>query len=108
MSKTVQDNENVIDRTPNTDKRAANRKPSMFKVLFLNDDFTTMQFVIEMLEKHFNHTYDDAHSIMLQVHRKGIGVAGVYQLDVAETKAMVVIEEARLNKFPLQTAVDQV
>jgi len=108
MSKPVQYNENVIDRTPITDKRAANRKPSMFKVLFLNDDLTTMQFVIEMLEKHFNHTYDDAHSIMLQVHRTGIAVAGVYPLDVADTKAMAVIEEARFNKFPLQTAVDHV
>ncbi len=83
------------------------RRPSLYKVLLLNDDYTPMDFVVMILEKFFAKSTGDATRIMLDVHHKGEGVCGLYSRDVAETKAMQVIEQARLNQHPLQCRVEK-
>lgn len=75
--------------------------PKQFEVLLLNDDYTTMDFVIEILQKFFNKQNDDAIQIMLKVHTEGEGVCGVYSFDIAQTKITQVITYARKNEQPL-------
>jgi len=82
------------------EKRTVQR-PKPWKVLLHNDDFTTMQFVIDVLVQHFDKSPAEAIHVMLQVHRKGIGVAGVYPRDLAETKVVEVTAEARAHQMPL-------
>ncbi len=77
------------------------RKPRRFKVLLHNDDYTTMDFVIEVLIRHFRKAPAEATKIMLQVHHQGIGVAGVYPKETAETKIAEVTDEARAQGMPL-------
>ncbi len=83
------------------------KKPSLYKVLMLNDDYTPMEFVIEVLEKFFNKGREEATQIMLHVHQKGIGICGVYTYDVAETKAMQVTNYARKFEHPLQMQLEK-
>ena len=78
----------------------------MFKVLLHNDDYTTMEFVVEILMYVFHKTVDDATRIMLNVHQKGIGVCGVYTHDVAETKVETVHRLARENGHPLKCTME--
>jgi ATP-dependent Clp protease adaptor protein ClpS len=75
--------------------------PRRYKVIFHNDDYTTQEFVIYVLERHFHKSETEARHIMLTVHHKGLAVAGVYTKDVAETKAQQVMDEARENGMPL-------
>ena len=82
------------------EKRKVER-PKPWKVLLHNDDFTTMQFVIDILVQHFEKSPAEAIHVMLQVHRKGIGVAGVYPRDMAETKVAEVTAEAQAHEMPL-------
>lgn len=91
-----------------SDTAVANRTklPKKYKVLLLNDDFTPMDFVIQVLQKFFNKTQEQATEIMLQVHHKGVGIAGVYTLEIAEMKAMQSNQFARLNKYPLKTTIE--
>jgi ATP-dependent Clp protease adaptor protein ClpS len=77
------------------------KKPRPWRVILHNDDYTTMAFVIHVLQSHFGKTAAEATHVMLQVHHKGSGVAGIYPRDVAETKVEVVTEEARANGMPL-------
>jgi len=77
------------------------KRPRRFKVLIHNDDFTTMEFVVEVLMAHFQKPPAEATHIMLQVHHKGVGVAGVYPHDLAETKVAEVTAFARENGMPL-------
>jgi ATP-dependent Clp protease adaptor protein ClpS len=77
------------------------RRPQRFKVLLHNDDYTSMEFVVRVLIEHFHKPPAEATHVMLQVHHKGIGVAGVYPRDVAETKVAEVTAEARANGMPL-------
>jgi ATP-dependent Clp protease adaptor protein ClpS len=97
----------MAERTPKGDlkERAKShtqtRTPRQWKVLLHNDDFTTMEFVVEILIKHFQKSSAEATHVMLQIHRKGSGVAGVYPRDVAETKVSVVTREARDQEMPL-------
>jgi ATP-dependent Clp protease adaptor protein ClpS len=77
------------------------KRPPRYKVLLHNDDFTTMEFVVMILKKHFNKTLDEANAIMLKVHHDGIGICGVYTREVAETKVEKVKNEAKQNGFPL-------
>ncbi|HEU4452921.1 MAG TPA: ATP-dependent Clp protease adaptor ClpS [Longimicrobium sp.] len=89
-----------------TRERPKTRRPSMYRVLLHNDDFTTMEFVIEILVQHFEKTVTEATRIMLQVHQAGIGVAGIYTRDEAETRITIVIDAARDQGYPLQMSME--
>jgi ATP-dependent Clp protease adaptor protein ClpS len=82
-------------------ERPKTRKPSLFRVLLHNDDFTTMEFVVEVLVRHFDHTPTGAAAIMLQVHHLGVGVAGTYTRDEAETRIDRVTVDAQAAGYPL-------
>lgn len=83
------------------------KKPPMYKVLILNDDFTPMEFVVFVLERFFHKSRQEATRIMLHVHRKGIGVCGVFTYEVAETKVTQVVDFARQNQHPLQCTMEK-
>ena len=87
--------------------RPKTKKPSLYKVLLLNDDYTPMEFVVHILERFFNKNRDDAFQIMLHVHRQGVGVCGVFTYEVAETKVTQVIEFARRHEHPLQCTMEK-
>ncbi|HEX5716452.1 MAG TPA: ATP-dependent Clp protease adaptor ClpS [Thermoanaerobaculia bacterium] len=84
------------------EERKKTRRPRRWKVLIYNDDFTTMDFVVYVLIKHFRKPPAEATHIMLQVHHKGVGVAGIYPRDVAETKVAEVVAEAQEHGMPLR------
>ena len=98
---------NEEDQGVITKVRKALKKPSMFAVLLINDDYTPMEFVIYILQSIFKKSYEEAKTIMLEVHNKGKGVCGVYSLDIAETKANQVIEFSRINQHPLECKVQK-
>jgi ATP-dependent Clp protease adaptor protein ClpS len=81
-------------------------KPRLYKVLFHNDDFTTKWFVVAVLEQIFHHTEAQAHAIMMHVHQTGIGVAGVFTYEIAETKVGQTLALAKENEFPLQVTLE--
>lgn len=87
--------------------KPATKKPAMYKVLMLNDDYTPMEFVVHVLEAHFRKTREEATQVMLHVHRRGIGICGVYTYEVAETKVTEVVEFARRNEHPLQLTLEK-
>ena len=91
----------ILERT-----RQETKKPELFKVLLLNDDYTTMDFVIEILENVFNKAPAEAYRIMMAVHTQGQGLCGVYPFEVAETKVATVVDMARGNGFPLRAAME--
>ena len=82
--------------------------PRSYRVVLLNDDYTTMEFVVEVLMKIFNKNPGEATEIMLNVHRQGKGICGVYTLDIARSKVNAVRELARTHEFPLQCIYEQV
>ena len=90
-----------------TKTRPKTKKPSLYKVLLLNDDYTPMEFVVLVLERFFNKDRDDAHRIMLHVHHKGVGVCGVYTFEVAETKVTLVTDFARQHQHPLRCTMEK-
>ncbi|MFT8719575.1 ATP-dependent Clp protease adapter ClpS [Acetobacter sp.] len=83
------------------------KKPSMYKVLMLNDDYTPMEFVVHVLERFFSKNRDEATNIMLHVHKKGVGVCGVFTYEVAESKVALVMDLARQNQHPLQCTIER-
>ena len=83
------------------------RKPAMYKVLMLNDDYTPMEFVVHVLERFFQKTREESTQIMLHVHRRGVGVCGVFTYEVAETKVTQVMDLARQNQHPLQCTIEK-
>ena len=83
------------------------KKPSMYKVLMLNDDYTPMEFVVHILERFFNKSRQEAMRIMLHVHQRGVGICGVYTYEVAETKVTQVMDFARQHKHPLQCTLEK-
>jgi ATP-dependent Clp protease adaptor protein ClpS len=87
--------------------RAKTKKPSLYKVLLLNDDYTPMEFVVHILEKIFTKSREDAIEVMLHVHRHGVGVCGLFTFEVAETKVTQVIEFARRHQHPLQCTMEK-
>ncbi len=90
-----------------TETRTETKKPSLYKVLLLNDDYTPMEFVVYVLERIFRKGRDEATQIMLHVHQKGIGVCGVYPFEIAETKVSQVEDVARRNQHPLQCTMEK-
>ena len=83
------------------------KKPSMYKVLMLNDDYTPMEFVVYVLERFFQMSREQATRIMLHVHQRGVGICGVYSYEVAETKVTQVMDFARQNEHPLQCTLEK-
>jgi ATP-dependent Clp protease adaptor protein ClpS len=90
-----------------TKTRPKTKKPSLYKVLLLNDDYTPMEFVVHVLERFFNKGREEATRIMLHVHHKGVGICGVYTYEVAETKVAQVMDFARQNQHPLQCTMEK-
>lgn len=91
-----------------TRTRTKPKKPSQFKVLMLNDDYTPMEFVVLCLKRFFNMDIDQATQVMLHVHQKGVGVCGIFTYEVAETKVHQVMDFARQNQHPLQCTLEKI
>ncbi len=92
----------IITRT-----KPKTQRPSLYKVLILNDDYTPMEFVVHVLERYFNKGREEATRIMLHVHHKGVGICGVYTYEVAETKVTQVMDFARQHQHPLQCTMEK-
>jgi len=87
--------------------RAKPKKPSLFKVLMLNDDYTPMEFVVIVLKRFFAMNLDQATRVMLHVHQKGVGVCGIFPYEIAETKVNQVMDFAKANQHPLQCTLEK-
>ena len=90
-----------------TKTRVRTKKPSLYRVMLLNDDYTPMEFVVFVLERFFNKSREEATRIMLHVHQKGVGLCGVYTYEVAETKVAQVLDMAQRNEHPLQCIMEK-
>nr|WP_235694138.1 ATP-dependent Clp protease adapter ClpS [Caenibius tardaugens] len=90
-----------------TKTRAKPKKPSQFKVLMLNDDYTPMEFVVMVLKRFFHMDLEQATRVMLHVHQKGVGVCGIFPYEIAETKVNQVMDFARQNQHPLQCTLEK-
>lgn len=90
-----------------TKTRPKTKKPSMYKVLMLNDDYTPMEFVVYVLEHFFNKGREEATRIMLHVHQRGVGICGVFPYEIAETKVNQVMDMARKEQHPLQCTLEK-
>ena len=95
------------DRGVSVKERDKTKKPSMYRVILMNDDYTPMEFVVSILMGVFKHTQEEATRIMLNVHRNGIGVCGIYTFEIAETKVSQVMDAARRNQHPLQCTLEK-
>jgi len=82
------------------------QRPPLYRVVLLNDDYTTMEFVIQVLQAIFNHSEEKATQIMLHVHQKGMGICGIYTREIAETKVEQVLQYAREHEHPLQCTME--
>ena len=87
--------------------RPKSKRPPMYKVMLLNDDYTPMEFVIHILERFFGLDHAHAFEIMLTVHKKGLAVVGVFSYEIAETKVAQVMDSARRNQHPLQCTMEK-
>lgn len=105
------DDDNNDDAPPTTgvavQSRVRAKKPSLYKVIMVNDDYTPMEFVIMVLERFFNKNQEQATQIMLHVHQKGVGVCGVFTYEVAETKVTQVMDMAKEHQHPLQCTLEK-
>jgi len=90
-----------------TKARTKTQRPSLYKVLLMNDDYTPMLFVVDVVQRFFAKSREEATQIMLHVHHKGVGVCGLYTYEIAETKVGQVIEFARQNQHPLQCTMEK-
>jgi len=90
-----------------TKTRAKPKKPSQYKVLMLNDDYTPMEFVVLVLKRFFSMDLEQATRVMLHVHQRGVGVCGIFTYEVAETKVNQVMDFARQNQHPLQCTLEK-
>lgn len=87
--------------------RPKTKKPAMYKVLLLNDDYTPMEFVVHVVERFFGKNRAEATDIMMHVHRRGVGICGVFTYEIAETKVAQVMDFARANEQPLQCTMEK-
>ncbi len=101
------DNHAELEEGVRSETRKKVKEPSMYRVLLLNDDYTTMDFVVEVLRFVFHKSLTDATRIMLNVHRKGVGMCGIYPFEVAETKVNTVEALARERGFPLKCTMER-
>jgi len=83
------------------------KKPPMYKVIMFDDDYTPMDFVVELLKKYFQHDDDSATGIMMHIHKKGLGICGVYPKDIAESKVAQVEAHCRKDEYPLRCSFEQ-
>jgi len=90
-----------------TRPKTQTRRPSMYRVLLLNDDYTPMEFVVSVLKKYFNKGPEEATRIMLHVHQHGVGECGIFTYEVAETKVTQVMDYARKHQHPLQCIMEK-
>ena len=96
----------VISR-PRVETQPQTKKPALYKVLLLNDDYTPMEFVVFVLEQFFQKGKEDAVRLMLQVHQNGMGICGIFTFEVAESKVKQVMDCAKENEHPLQCAMEK-
>lgn len=103
------DNENDPDAEGGVavDVRPKVKRPPLYKVMLLNDDYTPMEFVVHILERFFAMTHAQAFEVMLTVHKKGLAVVGVFSYEIAEAKVVQVMDFARHNQHPLQCTMEQ-
>ncbi len=87
--------------------RTKTKKPAMYRVLLLNDDYTPMEFVVHILERFFSKNRQEATDIMLHVHRRGVGICGLFTYEIAESKVQKVMDFARQNEQPLQCTMEK-
>ncbi len=106
MSKSDQDSRGTVLETEEAKPKL--RKPPLFKVFLLNDDYTPMEFVVEILERFFSMNKEKATQVMLQVHYRGKGVCGVFTREIAESKVDLVNDHARSNQHPLMCSMEEV
>jgi len=103
-----------MEQTDNTEdlklkpEKIKPKLPNVYKVIILNDDFTPMEFVAGVIQKVFNKTPDDATRIMLRIHTEGIGICGIYPLEIAETKMNQVLNLAKESQHPLQCIIEKI
>ena len=102
-----EENNNQTDGSVLTKVKPKTKKPSLYKVLMLNDDYTPMEFVVHVLERFFSKTREEATKIMLHVHQQGVGICGVFSYEIAETKVMQVMDCARQDQHPLQCTIEK-
>ncbi|MEM6409526.1 MAG: ATP-dependent Clp protease adapter ClpS [Pseudomonadota bacterium] len=105
MAKNDEDQESGVDTVLKTKPKT--KKPPMYKVLLLNDDYTPMEFVVLVLERFFGINHAQSVEIMLTVHKKGMAVVGVFAFEIAETKVVQVMDFARRNQHPLQCTMEK-
>lgn len=98
----------IEDQKTNQTTDSEIKPPSMYRVLLHNDDFTPMDFVVDVLVEVFKKDHRTAHNIMLTIHNSGMGECGVYPHDIAETKASVVVDRARKSEYPLRCTFEKV
>ena len=106
----IKNNNKTDDETQSevkTKPKIKTKKPAMYKVLLLNDDYTPMDFVVFILESLFSKSHEEATEIMFNVHKNGVGVCGIFTYEIAETKATQAMNLARRNKHPLQCHIEK-
>ena len=91
----------VVEKDPEV------KEPPSYQVVLINDDYTPMEFVVEMLQTYFSKSQEQATEIMLHIHQKGLGVCGLYTFEIAESKAAQVLDKARKNQHPLQIKLEK-
>ena len=101
------DNQNNIKGGTLLESKPQTKKPSMYNVLLMNDDYTPMEFVVTVLEKVFNKKSEEATQIMLHVHKNGMGICGTFTYEVAESKCKAVMDLAKKNEHPLQCTMEK-
>lgn len=104
----MSDPNSSLDNLTVKDSKTQLKPPQMYKVLLHNDDYTSMDFVVHILETVFGKSSSEASQIMLNVHNKGVGVCGIYNYELAETKVAIVHTIAEQNEFPLRCSMEEV
>jgi|SRR5882672_9498888 len=105
MSENKNTDDNILDRKPISKKEEKIDRPRQWKTLFFNDDFTAFDHVTYALQKHYRHTIEEAQSLATEIHTKGQAVVYISNYEVAETKAMLVMQKAKEKGFPLQVVL---